>query len=169
LNTDDEVNVSWILDGAEQENTGKSITVAQDFAGWIAVRICDDSGNYRSNSFDCLGDIDFEKIVKPEGNVSLRIGSDDSTTGMRFISSISNDNRSAVSEYGYIVTRKTFLERFGGELTFDFDHRISLRACGSTGVYNKNCANQNNRHDQCNNRRRIFSAFFGGFHLFFPF
>lgn len=136
LNTDDEVNVSWILDGAEQENTGKSITVAQDFAGWVAVRISDDNGNYRSNSFDSLADIDFEDIVTPEGSVSLRIGSDDSTTGMRFISSISNDNRSVVNEYGYIVTRKTFLDRFGGELTFDFktDDGIKLYVYGMNHV-----------------------------------
>ena len=76
------------------------------------------------------------------------------------------DGNSYVSVVGY---RNGVSDLICGKLTFDLDHRIGLRACGGTGVYNKNCANQNNRHDQCNNRRRIFSTFFGGFHLFFPF
>ena len=61
-----------------------------------------------------------DDVVKSEGSISLRMGSSDNTTGMRFISSINRINRQAATEYGYIVTRKTFLEKFDGELTFNF-------------------------------------------------
>ena len=49
----------------------------------------------------------------------MRVGNVEKSTGIRFVSSINNENRAKALEYGYIVTTKTLLDANGNELTFD--------------------------------------------------
>jgi hypothetical protein len=52
---------SWYLDGELQDTKDASITIPSDYAGYIAVRVHDENGNYRSELCDSLADVkDFE-------------------------------------------------------------------------------------------------------------
>ena len=52
---------SWYLDGELQDTKDASITISPDYEGYIAVRVHDENGNYRSELYDSLADVkDFE-------------------------------------------------------------------------------------------------------------
>ena len=112
-------SITWILNGNESDVTTDTIIVDKDYTGFVAVRLTNEKGDYRSVSFENIFDIPDAEIVIPDGNVSMRVGNVEKSTGIRFVSNISFENRAKALEYGYIVTTKTLLDANGNELTFD--------------------------------------------------
>ncbi len=52
-----DVTYTWIVDGEESTVTTNSITVAEDFDGYVAVRITAQDGRFRSELYDSLSEI----------------------------------------------------------------------------------------------------------------
>jgi len=115
-NTVEGATYTWVLDGVESTVTANEIVVPYDFTGYVALRITDSNGAYRSEVFEGVTELE----VKTHEAVSMRVDDVNARTGIRFASEISLVDRANAVEYGFIVTRKTFLDRFNGELTFDF-------------------------------------------------
>ncbi len=111
---------TWVVDGIQSDVTTNSVTVAKDFDGYVALRITTADGAYRSEVFENVADAQWGEVIKSVNEVSMRIGEDDNASGIRYAATINTANREGADEYGFIVTRQTFLTNYGGELTFDF-------------------------------------------------
>lgn len=61
----DGLTYSWYLDGELQAETGATITLPADYAGYIAVRATDADGHYRSELYDSLDEIS-EPVAETE-------------------------------------------------------------------------------------------------------
>lgn len=106
-NVPENVNATWILDG-QDGGTESTVTVAKDFDGYIAVRYTDANGAYRSEVFSSLEEVPETLDVTPTSyNISsIRTNSD---SGIRFMASVTNRQKEAVTEYGFIVTLEKLL------------------------------------------------------------
>ncbi len=127
---------TWVLDGVTSETVTNEIVVANDFDGYVALRITDKDGAYRSEVFESAASIP----VVSQKTVSMRVDSDAKKSGIRFASAISSADKAQAQEYGFIVTRQIFLKTFGGELTFDFVHEngTPLYVSGTNHVKDEN-------------------------------
>ncbi len=121
----DDVTYSWILDGVVSENTTNAITVSADYEGYVALRVTAADGSYRSEVVDnlaCNENSGWTGTVSTVQSASMRFDSDNNNkkSGIRFSATIDNANRAQAAEYGYLITRQSFLDTYDAELTFDF-------------------------------------------------
>ena len=57
LKSTDGLTFAWYLDGELQADGGAALTIPADYAGYIALRVTDADGNYRSELYDSLSDV----------------------------------------------------------------------------------------------------------------
>lgn len=130
---DDRYTYTWIVDGVETE--GISIDIPESFET-IIVRAVDANGSYSSVVRNDISDFALDNDdVNTLDNKELRIDTDgESITGaIRFAASVAPSvKRIDDIEYGFIVTRESFLEAgFGGELSFESAINDKVYVCGT--------------------------------------
>ena len=57
LESTEGLTFAWYLDGELQADGGATLTIPADYAGYIALRVTDADGNYRSELYDSLSDV----------------------------------------------------------------------------------------------------------------